>query len=67
MLGFFLTGIALLCFGAFASVGRVLFFLAPMIFVSASARPAERLSKNACESYFFIYDHWNWVRGASCR
>jgi hypothetical protein len=52
--GFFLTGIPLWCFGVVAAAGGVLFFLAPMIFGSASVNPARR-SSSTPERMLFLY------------
>jgi len=54
MFGFFLTGIPMWCFGVVAAVGGVLFFLAPMIFGSASVSPVMR-SSDRPERMLFLY------------
>jgi hypothetical protein len=54
LLGFFVTGVPLWCFGVIAAVGGVLFFLAPMIFGSASVAPVTR-SWNGAERMLFLY------------
>lgn len=54
MFGLFLTGIPLWCFGVVAAVGGVLFFLAPMMFGSASLSPVMR-SSNRSERMLFLY------------
>jgi hypothetical protein len=52
MFGFFLTGVPLWCFGVVAAAGGVLFFLAPMVFGSASAGLQARPSGKAGRMLF---------------
>lgn len=52
--GFFLTGVPLWCFGVVAAAGGVQFFLAPMVFGSASVNPALQ-SSGTPERMLFLY------------
>lgn len=52
--GFFLTGIPLWCFGVFASIGGILFFLWPMIFGSEPEIPLEQGPEKS-ERMLFLY------------